>query len=112
MQRRPTRQSPAANAEQRRFLAWVKEQSCAVCSDWPCIAHHCEGATWAHNKTKCGHWFILPLCQVHDDVVTQGSRRLFRQEFGPQSALWLRLIKKSPIKPPQEVIDAIEDWGR
>jgi hypothetical protein len=93
-------------------MAWIKEQTCVICKSCPVIAHHCEGSTWAHNKIKCGHWFLLPICQEHDDVITLGSRRAFREQFGAQSNLWVQLIKQSPIQPPAEVIAAIIDWGR
>ncbi|GGO89106.1 hypothetical protein GCM10011348_46080 [Marinobacterium nitratireducens] len=93
-------------------MSWVKQQACVVCQSWPCVAHHCEGATWAHNKVKCGHWFILPLCEFHDGVVTQGSRRVFRERFGTQADLWLELIEQAPILPPAEVVEAVQDWGR
>jgi hypothetical protein len=113
MQRKPTKTTRGPNAEEKRFMAWVKEQHCIVYgTPGPSIAHHCEGATFKHKKVLVGHWFLLPLSQDADDIVTHGSRKRFREAFGPQSSLWLKLIKKSPIQPPADVIDAITDWGR
>lgn len=113
MIRKPTKNTRGPNAEEKRFMAWVKDQSCIVTGhEGPSIVHHCEGATFKNNKVLVGHWFILPLCQEVDDIVTHGSRRAFRERFGPQSALWAKLIEKSPFEPPAEVEMAIMDWGR
>jgi len=113
MQRKPTKNTRGPNAKEKQFMAWVKWRPCICCSaPAPSIVHHAEGATFKHQKILVGHWFILPLCQDCDDVITQGSRRAFRDRFGPQSKLWLKLIYKTPIWPPDNVIEAIKDWGR
>lgn len=123
MQRKATKNTRGPNAEEKRFHRWVKErQACAACSNLaPTILHHCEGSTFRHNKTLVGHWFVIGLCQVCDDVVTHGSRKRFRLEFGPQSKLWRRLISEydlhlkrehEPDVVPVDVYNAIMDWGR
>jgi len=118
MQRKPTPQSPAANAAEKRHMAWIKERgvcmtdnrvnSCGV------IAHHCEGSTFKHNKILIGHWFVIGLCETCDDCITRGSRRVFREKFGAQSELWLKQFEEYPHKNecPVEVVDAIRAWGK
>lgn len=116
MQRKPTPQSPAANAAEKRHLKWVKHRGiCAAClNPAPLILHHCEGSSFRHNKILIGHWFVLGLCQRCDNIVSRGSRKAFRLQFGPQSALWLRQFAEyeKQFECPQEVIDSICDWGK
>jgi hypothetical protein len=113
MNRKPTKNTRGANSQEILFRGWVKEQTCICCGNWGVVAHHCMGATYKHNKTLIGHWFILPLCQFCDDVVTHGSRRKFKQTFGLQSVLWIKVINRyteeTGIEPPFEVYQAIED---
>lgn len=59
-----------------------------------------------------GHYFVLPLCGCCDDVITRGNRKAFREQFGPQSELWIKHVAISEFEPPYEVWKAIEDWGR
>lgn len=116
MQRKPTKQSPGPNAAERRHATWVKfGTTCAACNKYAClIVHHCEGSTFRHNKTLIGHWFILGLCQDCDDIVTFSCRRHFREEYGPQSALWAKQIAQYAANDecPEEVKQAILDWGK
>lgn len=117
MQRKPTQQSRGPNTAEKRFMTWVKAQPCAACmAPGPSIVHHAEGATWRNNKVLAGHWFLLSLCRLCDDVITQGSRRRFRLQFGPQSALWavlmLRYQHETGDTVPEEVKRAILEWGR
>lgn len=114
MQRRATKNTRGANAAEKRYLKWVKEQPCIICQQpGPSIADHCEGATFKTSKVLVGMWFILPYCQVCDAVKTQGSRRAHLNQFSTtQSALWLHFIEQAPEPPPPEVVAAIADWGR
>lgn len=98
-------------------MTWLKDQPCAVCVvSGPSIVHHAEGATFRHNRVLVGHWFLLPLCRLCDDVVTQGSRLQFRAKYGPQSALWasvaLRYEHDTGEVVPSEIRTAILDWGK
>lgn len=89
MQRRATKNTRGPNADEKKFQALTKESNCVVCnSPGPSIVHHCMGATYKHNKQLIGHWFVLPLCQSCDDIVTHGSRRKFKNEFGLQGDFW------------------------
>lgn len=117
MQRKPTRQSRGSNAAEHRHVAWIKERAvCAIegCKRWGVIAHHCEGATFKHNKVHVGHWFILGLCESCDALITLGNSRLFREKHGPQSLRWQAQLEHYPFKDecPPEVYAAIMDWGK
>ena len=114
MQRRATKNTRAANAAEKRFLRWVKEQPCCICDNpGPSIADHCEGSTFRHNKILVGMWYLLPYCYHCDQVKTQGSRRAHFNAFGvTQSTLWLDLVLRYPGEVPPEVIQAVASWGR
>lgn len=116
MQRKKTKNTRLANSDEKEFMDWIKNQRCVICGASQVIAHHCEGAA---TKIKVdfmtvliGHWFLLPLCQDHDDIITLGSRRAFREQFGPQSVLCLRLLEKYPDIVPEVVIEGIRLWSK
>ena len=115
MQRRATKNTRAANADEKRFQSFTKESSCIVCDNPPpSIVHHCMGATYKHNKTLIGHWFVLPLCVTCDDVITQGSRRAFKDKFGFQHGFWSAHSKNyinshAYVRIPHEITLAIEN---
>ena len=118
MQRPISKQSRGANAEEKRYQGWIKESNhCAACKQYkPVICHHCEGSTFRHLKTLIGHFFCIGLCLDCDNVITLGSRRKFREEFGPQSGLWLishdDYVLGGNMGANDEVINAIAGWGR
>jgi len=117
MQRKATKNTRGPNADEKRFQAWCKEQPCVVTElDGPSIVHHCEGATFKHNKVLIGHWFCIPLSLKADNIVTHRSRHAFRKEFGAQSDLWLKTLYNyesySGCAPPEEVKEAIMDWNK
>lgn len=114
MQRKPTKNTRGPNADEKRYIGLIKEAgTCCTCGSCRgVIAHHCEGATFKHNKVLVGHWFVIPLCDTCDSVVTHGSRRRFIETFGPQSALWFATINALDVQVPHEVKEAILDWGR
>jgi len=116
MQRKITKQSPAPSAAAYRHMTWVKHQPhCIACDrEARLTAHHAEGATFRHNKTYVGPWFILGLCQACDDIVTHQSRRVFRDIYGPQSEMWHKQLQKYPARHecPLDVLAAIANWGK
>ena len=117
MQRKPTKNTRGPNADEKRFQAWLKDQDCVVSGNCgPSIVHHCEGATFKHDKTLVGHWFCIPLSKEVDDVITHGSRKKFRDCFGSQSNLWEIMWAKYTIIEcniiPKAVYDAIMDWNK
>lgn len=110
MQRKATKNTRTANAAEKRYLLWVKEQPCVICGNWPVIADHCEGATYKHNKVLIGMWFILPYCQIHDAVKTNGSKRAHLNEFGKtQAELWMEFHTGYNEEIPNDVVNAIGD---
>jgi len=116
VQRKATKTTRGPNAEEKAYHGWIKESDyCIACrEDGPVICHHCEGSTFKHMKTLIGHYFCIGLCQTCDDVITNGSRKKFRELFGPQSTLWAHPIALyySKLLPPPEVNRAIHDWGK
>ena len=113
MQRKATKNTRAANADEKRFMAWVKWQDCCVCGvSGPSVVDHCYGSAFKHNKTLIGHFFVIPLCTTCDAVDTQGSRRAFVDKFGPKSEYWLKIYDRAPVSVPEEIVEAIKDWGR
>lgn len=114
MMRKATKQSRAANAEEKRHMGWVKTKpTCSACHNpAPLIVHHCEGSAFKANKLLVGHWFVLGLCQCCDNIVTRGSRKAFRAAFGPQSKLWLKQLESYPGNCPDEIKLAIEAYGK
>jgi hypothetical protein len=117
MQRRATKNTRGPNANEKRFMAYTKECACICCGNpGPSIVHHCEGATFKHNKVLVGHWFVIPLCQTCDDVVTHGSKNAFRDINGSQAGLWFIHYENSLyacLPPaPDAVLLAISDWNK
>ena len=113
MNRKPTSNTRGPNAAEKRFHAITKESDCIACgNEGPSIVHHCEGSCFKHNKVLCGHMFVIPLCLRCDDVITQGSRKAFRERFGPQSDCWQFHIEQTGFIAPVDIHNAIVDWNR
>lgn len=117
MQRRPSKTTRGINAAERRWMQFVKGQSnCIACKAYgPVIGHHCAGSA-AKIKVDLvtvviGMWFVIPLCQRCDDLVTHGSRRRLTDKYGPQRELWARLIKTWTGEVPPEIITGIMESG-
>lgn len=116
MQRRATATTRGPNAAETRHMAWLKDRGVCAATGMhgPVIGHHCEGATFKHNKTLIGHWFVIGLSEFADALVTRQGRRQFRHRFGAQSELWLRQLEGYPHRDevPDEVVEAIRSWGK
>lgn len=109
MRRPTTKQSRAANASEKRRMAWLKERAlCSACgARGPVINHHAAGSA---GKVKVnfetvliGHAFVLSLCQTCDDLVTHGSRRRLTDTYGSQAGLWLAQERDNPEPAPMIV---------
>lgn len=117
MQRPATRQSRAANAEEKQHMSWLKNRGiCAACgNDNGVIIHHCGGS--AYKVKVCGvteiigHAFVLGLCQVCDNLVTHGSRRALTDAFDMQRFMWREQYSHSPVKFPDAVVTGIMTCG-
>lgn len=114
MQRRATKQSRAANVDEKKYHQWLKEREiCSACGKHgPVILHHCKGSSFKHNKVLIGHWFVLGLCQQCDDLVTHGSiRRLEESARLSQSQMWNLDRFGCPDRVSPEVDFSIWDYG-
>lgn len=114
MQRKATKNTRGANAAEKAFHVFTKESDCRACGNaGPSIVHHCMGATYKHSKVLIGHWFVLPLCQSCDDIITHGSRRKFKDEVDLQSHLWAYHASDYGLEKgkriPEDVFSAIID---
>lgn len=118
MQRPHTRQSPGPCAKSRALVKWIKERGiCAACGDdGGVIAHHCAGSSAKIRvdivPVMIGHFFINGLCLCCDEIVTQKSRREFRELYGPESQVYLNQIKDYPVEIPPEVIEGVKLWRK
>ena len=119
MNRKPTKNTPGPNADEKAFQSWLKEQPCCVTGRGGVDVHHMYGSAFKNNKILIGHWACIPLCpDLHrgmDGIHTIGKAR-WCDMWGPQSALWELVIldysAETGETPPNEVYDAIMDWGR
>jgi hypothetical protein len=97
-------------------MHWIKQQPCVICAcPGPSIADHLYGSAFIHNKVLIGHYALLPYCEVHDAVKTIHGRGAYNAKFkDTQAESWLKQLAKVPadLMPPQNVINAVRDWGR
>jgi hypothetical protein len=118
MQRKSTRQSPAAGAAEKRHMQWIKDRCiCAACGKpGPVINHHFLGSARKLYaglvRVLCGHWAVVGLCQRCDDLVTFGSPKKLSDEYGAVSDMWFRQIEEFPEEVPLNVMAAIGQWGK
>lgn len=115
MQRKPTKNTRGINAEEKRFMMWVKDQPCIQCSADHVIVDHMYGSTFRHNRVLIGMYALLPLCMDCDSIKTHGSHRAYLDEFKEtQADSFNRLIEGCPsdLMPPEDVLSAIEGWNR
>lgn len=115
MQRPATKQSPAANAEEKKFHTFVKHEPCSFCGN-PAgsIVDHCKGSSFKHNKILIGHWFVNSKCLLCDTLATKGMREeLFNlYDINDADATLLQMAKyesEADAEIPEEVKVAIND---
>tara|TARA_R110000850_G_scaffold165803_1_gene290836 strand:- start:633 stop:983 length:351 start_codon:yes stop_codon:yes gene_type:complete len=116
MQRKKSnnRNGRLANASEKAFHAWLKEQPCCWCgSESGAIVDHAKGATFSHNKVHIGHRFCLCPCVTCDTEKTIHGKRL-----GNESEAWEKLDNQYRIQVgysaggSTEEWLAIKDWGK
>ena len=116
MQRKASKKTRGPNADELRFMAWVKEQDCVGCgNDGPSIVDHLYGSSFKHNRILIGMWALLPYCQLCDEFKTIQGRAAHDRAFGfTQAQLFGEFLDRVPagLMPPFDVIAAIKDWGR
>ena len=93
MQSKPTKQTPAPSAAERRFMAYTKDSDCICCGNpGPSIVDHIWGKSKklynGPERVHVGHWAVIPLCVPCDNVKTRGSRRAFEDQFYSQVTMW------------------------
>lgn len=79
---------PKATKAELAYLAQVKELPCCVCPEAP--GRDQQSPTEAHHIVqgkRLGHFFCLPLCAEHHELVTS-ARWMFEQIFSSQRSLW------------------------
>lgn len=111
MQRKPTKNTRGPSAAEKRFQGWVKHKPCCWCgSESGSIVDHVKGATFRHNKTLIGHWFVLPNCTVCDDKKTREGKKL-----GDYAGRWAEKHYQYEIETgesaPESVQVSILMWG-
>jgi hypothetical protein len=118
MQRKSTKQSPGANAAEKRHMSWLKERGiCSACgNDAGVICHHSAGSSFKIKVdlkiVLIGHAFVLGLCYKCDSLITNGSRKQFFNVFGKQSELWINQYIFSPVKFDEKIILGIINSGK
>ena len=114
MQRKATKNTRGPNSDEKAFQRWVKEHDCCYCpAPGPSIVDHANGATLKHNKVLVGHWLVTAKCLSCDTIKTQGNRNWHNEKLGKtESEAWLELALEYTKPIPEEVICAIENWGK
>ena len=115
MQRKKSnnRNGRLANASEKAFHGWLKEQPCRWCdSEGPSIVDHCRGATWRHLKTLCGHMFCLSACVECDTKKTIDGKRLGNESDKWENVIIEYLETVDGSKCCDDVFYAIHDWGK
>lgn len=93
MQRKASKTTRGANAAEKAFQAWLKQQPCCITSEIGVQVHHCKGATFKHNKVLVGHWFCLPLSpEIHTEY--HAGTKAWREKYGNQSDIWQDLAEQ------------------
>lgn len=116
---RPRGKNRHANAEEKRWHAWLKERPCCV-SGWHGVhVHHMYGSTFTHNKVLIGHLACTPL---HPDFHTgkYGIHTIGRSSWveahDRQAVLFEKeahdYMSETGIELPNDAYHAILDWGR
>jgi len=111
MQRKKSKNTRLANADEKAFQAFTKESECICCGNYPVIVDHIWGSTKKTyvdaERVLIGHYAVLPLCLECDSIKTQGSRKLFRQFMGSPIALFEKHVKIYPLDIPINVLSGI-----
>lgn len=115
MQRKKSnnRNGRLANAEEKRFHAWLKEQSCCWCgSESGSIVDHARGSTFSVNKVHVGHMFCLCPCLDCDMKKTIHGKRQ-----GNEAAKWEELVIRyletvEGATCDEDIFYSIHYWGK
>jgi len=115
MQRPSNKQSRGANADEKKFMAWCKEQPSIVSGSYGVEVHHCVGSSAktyvGAERVHIGHYFILPLTP-EEHKTYHNRKREFASEYGHQQDLWLLLISSYDEPIPENIKKGILNYGR
>jgi len=115
MQRKSSKQSRGAHADEKAFMAWCKEQPSIVSGTYGVEVHHCVGSsrkTYVNNeRVHIGHWFVIPLTP-DEHKLFHNDKFEFIRRHGEQSELWLKLVENYPVEIPLKVMQGIAQWER
>lgn len=120
---RPKKRGSVAqpSSAQRAWRERVRELGSIVDGATPCEIHHPVGRTGKHNGIEIGHWWVLPLtAEQHrgpDGIHRAPDRKarekaLFRAVLALLRAREQFAINERAVWPPQDVLDAIDDYHR
>ena len=115
MQRKSSPQSRGVNAEEKRFIEWCKEQPSIVSGAYGVEVHHCAGSSAktyvGAQRVHIGHWFCIPLTPYEHNMY-HNRKSEFIASYGVQSALWEALISNYTGDIPENITEAIINYGR
>lgn len=105
----------APTAAQKRWVEAVANLGSIISGD-PAQIHHCVGVTGKHNKVHIGPYWILPLTEGEHLALHAGLYGKCRRQI--EKDLFREVLRKlEPDEslndwPPQDVLNAIEDYHR
>lgn len=115
MQRPSNKQSRGANADEKKFLSWCKEQPSIVSGAYGVEVHHCVGSSAktyvGAERVHIGHWFCIPLTP-EEHRMFHSRKKEFELMHGSQSDLWTNLISRYDDAIIENVIIGIMNYGR
>ncbi|HHH1258999.1 TPA: DUF968 domain-containing protein [Yersinia enterocolitica] len=80
--------------ESRKWLTWVKSQSCSGCGGSADDAHHIIGHGQGGMGTKAHDLFSIPLCRGCHDAL-HADMHTWEAEYGSQIVLWFHFMDRS-----------------
>ena len=115
MQRPSNKQSRGANADEKKFMSWCKDQPSIVSGAHGVEVHHCVGSSAktyvGAERVHIGHWFCIPLTP-DEHYQYHNNKKLFELQHGSQADLWIKLIGDCDHVIPLNVIEGIICYGR
>jgi hypothetical protein len=119
MQRKRNKGVRWPNQDEKDFQSWLKDRPCCVSGQSGVSVHHMYGSTFKHNKVLIGHWACIPLAyEFHQGRCGYHTigQKTWRDVYGDQCNYWIVqhdiYVDEGGKPAPQEVINAIMDWGR
>lgn len=107
MRRKATKQSRAANADEKAFMRYTKECNCIACgAHGPSEVDHCVGSSAKvkvnYVSVLIGHWWVIPLCPSCHRQKTS-AKIMFINNYGDLKTLWAIHAAGYNRKIPEEI---------